>query len=348
MDTFDPVVVRPENRRAQQALEALLARAGIALDKNLDYSLGLVDQEGKMVATGSAYRGTLRCMAVDQAYQGQGLLARVLTSLLERQVEMGYLETFLYTKCETARFFGDLGFYEIERVPGRVVFMSNRRNAFRAYLSSLEASRASADRIASVVMNANPFTLGHLALLERAARENDVVECFVVSEDVSLIPFDVRFDLVRAGCAALPNVRLHPSGNYIVSSATFPSYFLKDQQVITQAHARLDIRIFGHIARALGITRRYVGEEPFSAITQIYNDIMALELPQCGVQLTVMARAAGQGGIISASRVRQYLHDGALAAIRPFVPATTYAFFESEKGQAIVRRIQEASRVVHD
>ena len=81
-------------------------------------------------------------------------------------------------------------------------------------------------------MNANPFTLGHLSLVERAAKECDTVHLFVLSEEASLVPFDVRWKLVTEGVAHLSNVICHPSGPYMISSATFPSYFLKDEQAV--------------------------------------------------------------------------------------------------------------------
>lgn len=86
-------------------------------------------------------------------------------------------------------------------------------------------------------MNANPFTLGHLYLTERASAENDTVHLFMVSEDASLIPFKVRRRLVTEGTSHLDNIIYHDSGPYIISSATFPSYFQKDMDSVIESHA---------------------------------------------------------------------------------------------------------------
>ena len=48
--------------------------------------------------------------------------------------------------------------------------------------------------------------------------------------------------------------------NALVSNATFPSYFLKDEAAVIDGHARLDLAVFTKIAAALNITARYVGE----------------------------------------------------------------------------------------
>ena len=139
---------------------------------------------------------------------------------------------------------------------------------------------SSQERCAALVMNANPFTLGHLYLTERASAENDTVHLFMVSEDASLIPFKVRRRLITEGTSHLDNIIYHDSGPYIISSATFPSYFQKDMDAVIESHAKLDLVIFTKIAHALGIGRRYVGEEPHSRVTGIYNQIMEKELPK--------------------------------------------------------------------
>lgn len=111
-------------------MDALLEKEGIERDKNLDYSIGLFDDNYDLVATGSCFANTLRCMAVSSEHQGEGLMNQIISHLIEFQYSRGNTSLFLYTKCNTARFFGDLGFYEIARVEGKVVFMENRRTGF--------------------------------------------------------------------------------------------------------------------------------------------------------------------------------------------------------------------------
>ena len=196
-------------------------------------------------------------------------------------------------------------------------------------------------------MNANPFTLGHETLVARAAKENERVVLFVLSEDRSLVPYSDRMAMVKAACAKYGNVSVVSSGSYMISSATFPSYFLKDADVVTRTHAELDATLFTRIAAALNLTRRYVGEEPFSHTTSLYNEALAAVLPKAGVELVVIPRAQAQGEAISASHVRQLIHDGHIEAIRPLVPETTYAYLTGDAGQTVLRRIQAAADVIH-
>jgi [citrate (pro-3S)-lyase] ligase len=224
--------------------------------------------------------------------------------------------------------------------------MENRRDGFNKYLKRLEKTRTEG-RSAALVMNANPFTLGHQYLAETAAAGCDTLHLFVVSEDASLVPFSVRKELVRRGTAHLPNVVLHDSGPYIISSATFPSYFLKDEEKVIEGHARLDLEIFKKIAAALNVSARFVGEEPTSQVTGLYNKIMAEELPKAGIECRIIPRKADGGQAISASTVRKALQEGDMDTFRRLVPETTAAWFESDEAAPVLQSIRNAGNVIH-
>lgn len=351
--------IYPSDQRGNEQVLSLLKGEGIRRDPNLDYTCGMYDDEMNIIATGSLFGNTLRCMAVSHLHQGEGLMNEIVSHLIEVQFERGNTHLFLYTKCDTAKFFRDLGFYEIARVSGQLVFMENRRNGFSDYLKKLgnapvnttDASdspdTASSGKVAALVMNANPFTNGHLYLVEKAAAENDVLHLFMVSEDASLVPYQVRRRLIMEATAHLPNICYHDSGPYIISNATFPSYFQKDASSVIEGHALLDLTVFQAIAQSLHITRRYVGEEPTSQVTGIYNEIMRNELPKAGIECIVVPRLESAGTPISASTVRQAIHDNRIDDIRPLVPESTYRFFKSEEALEVIRRIQSEDNVIH-
>lgn len=337
--------VRPGDWRMLAQIDALLEREGIRRDAHLDYICAMLDESFQVIATGSCFGSTLRCFAVSGDHQGEGLLNQIVTHLAAVQLERGNTRLFLYTKLSTARFFSDLGFHEVARVDGTLVFMENRRGGFSNYLKALASHKAGPS--AAIVMNANPFTLGHRYLVEQAAAEWDRVHLFLVSEDASLVPFDVRKRLVRAGTAHLPNVRVHDTGPYIISSATFPSYFLKEEDAVIRGHALLDLAVFTRIARALDITCRYVGEEPASRVTGLYNEIMARELPKAGIECRVLPRLEIEGEPVSASTVRRALRDGDWDGLRRLVPPETYDYFTSAEAAPVLERIRRAEEVAH-
>ncbi|MBQ7665987.1 MAG: [Synergistaceae bacterium] len=267
--------VYASDKRANSQVEKLLLAEGIRRDKNLDYTCAMYDEDYNVIATGSCFGNTLRCMAVSHKHQGEGIMNEIVTHLVQHEYVRGINHLFMYTKCNSAKFFGDLGFYEIVRIEDMLVFMENRRTGFHDYLAELAKTKRDVEKIAALVLNANPFTLGHLYLVEKAASENDVLHVFIVSEDASLVPFEVRKRLVIEGTSHIKNIIYHDTGPYIISSATFPSYFQKDDSAVIESHARLDLSVFLKIADALGINARYVGEEPNSLVTGIYNRIMS-------------------------------------------------------------------------
>ena len=339
--------VYPSDKRSNSQIEKLLLAEGIRRDKNLDYTCAVYDEDYSVIATGSCFGNTLRCMAVSHEHQGEGLMNQVVSHLVQHEYERGINHLFLYTKCNSAKFFGDLGFYEIVRVNNQVVFMENRRTGFSDYLSALSQTKREGKNIAALVLNANPFTLGHKFLVEKAASENDILHVFIVSEDASLVPFDVRKRLVIAGTSHLHNVVYHDTGPYIISGATFPSYFQKDDEAVIESHANLDLEIFVRIAESLGINARYVGEEPKSLVTGIYNRIMSEKLPEHGIKCVIVPRKTEGGRVISASDVRQAIKEGRLEEIRGLVPESTYEYFAGGEGEKVIERIRGTENVIH-
>lgn len=340
--------IYPSDRTGMERVRALLEREGLHMDANLDYTCAILDESYMPIATGSCCGNTLRCFAVDNTHRGEGLLNEVLSHLMTVQQERGNAAVFLYTKGDSVRFFRNLGFHEIARVSDIIVFLENRRWGFSDYLKALQQeSPASAQNAAAIVMNANPFTLGHLCLVEHTSAENEWVHLFIVSEEASLFPFAVRERLIREGTAHLKNIVYHRTGSYIISQATFPSYFQKDEDAVILSHAQLDIAVFSRIAKALSITRRYVGAEESSHVTRLYNEIMLHDLPRAGISCRIIPRREHAGTPISASTVRRAIQAGNMSILPSLVPPATLAFLQSEESAAIRRKIAEAADVVH-
>lgn len=181
--------------------------------------------------------------------------------------------------------------------------------------------------VGSIVMNCNPFTLGHRYLIESSAKKVDRLIIFVVQEDDKFFRFDDRIELVRRGTADIPNVVVIPSGNFIISQRTFAAYSNKSKIQDQVIDPSMDVEIFAQqIAPALGINVRFAGEEPLDKITKQYNDTMSRILPQYGIRFEVISRKEMSGSVISASRVRKLLKEKDFEGIKELVPPTTYEF----------------------
>lgn len=178
-----------------------------------------------------------------------------------------------------------------------------------------------------IVMNCNPFTLGHLYLIETAASQVDFLCIFVVEENKSYFPFEDRMELVKRGTRHIKNVCVVPSGRYIISAVTFPGYFYKDGNTEIAVDTSKDIHIFGkYIAPGLGLSKRFVGEEPNDYVTRKYNETMKELLPAYNIEVIEIPRKETDGKIISASLVRKYLENKDFELIRKLVPKSTYDY----------------------
>lgn len=198
----------------------------------------------------------------------------------------------------------------------------------KKWLNQLEHEKHDKNvKCGAIVMNCNPFTRGHLYLIETAAREVDVLYVFVVQEDKSVFPFQDRIRLVKEGTKHISNVTVLPSGQYMISASTMPGYFEKEDLQNEKLDASQDLGIFSqYIAPALNITVRFAGEEPLDHFTRQYNESMKEIFPEYGIKFMEIPRKEEEGEVISASRVRRLLKEKNWEEIRKMVPDCTYYY----------------------
>ena len=174
-----------------------------------------------------------------------------------------------------------------------------------------------------VVMNCNPFTLGHRYLIEQAAKQVERLYAMVVREDCSLFAYTERKAMVEQGVADIENVSVIDGSDYAISRATFPTYFLKRLDDAADTQMLLDLDLFRrHIAPALGATVRFVGTEPTDQLTRRYNQLMHEALKD----VREINRLEKDGNAVSASRVRKAMEEGDMNTIRQLVPPTTLPY----------------------
>lgn len=203
---------------------------------------------------------------------------------------------------------------------------------FKIYLNSLrDISANKTGDSGIIVMNCNPFTRGHRYLIETAAKMVDNLYVLVVEEDKSVFRFVDRFEMVKSGVSDLDNVTVINSGQFIISSLTFPEYFTKDTNKSTKFDASKDLYNFcKFIAPALNATKRFVGEEPLDIVTNQYNEQMRKYLPKNGVQLIVVPRKEINGEVISATRGRKYIDERNYEGINMIFPESTVDYLRKK------------------
>ena len=307
---------------------SFLAQAGLEADTNVEQTVLVWDGDA-LIGTGSRLGNLLKCLVVDSARQGEGLLAKILTVLRQEAFREGHQHLFLYTKPANAFLFSGMLFYPVAQTAD-VLLMEDRKDGIKNFIQEILPT-VSSGNIGAVVMNCDPFTLGHQYLIETAAKSCDHLYVFVLSEDKGHFPAADRLELVRKGTKHLGNITVLPTGPYLISSATFPTYFLKNRDQVGKIHCQLDVEIFvRYFAPAFSIQRRFVGTEPLSAMTNQYNEVLKSTLPQYGIDVVEIPRLTIDHIPISASAVRSLFKSNDWAALESLVPPSTLAYLKDK------------------
>lgn len=308
---------------------------------NIDYTMGLFD-DGNLIATGSLGGRVMRDIAISGEYQGKGLTHRIIRNLEAESHRRGITSNQIFTKPKNVPVFEHMGFTAVAVAEPYAGLLEKGQNTLDEYLNRIRTLLGTGEgrNRGAIVMNCNPFTLGHRSLVEYAVNNCDEVIIFAVQEDRSIFPFSDRFSLMKQGVQDMKSVQIVSGGDFIISNATFPTYFIKGTEELA-AQTKLDATVFAtRIAPALNITVRFVGEEPTDKTTLAYNAAMEEVFAHNGIELKVVPREQKGEQIVSASSVRRALADDDWETVRRMVPKTTLTYLQSEEGQNIIQEIK--------
>lgn len=351
--------LNPTTPRQRQRIEAFLKRNGLRFD-NMHYYAAITDDDGEMIAGGGLKGNVIKCVAVDDAYKGEAIANTLISHLIAHANEEGHSNVMLFTKPKNRQLFESLSFRLLAEAPEAVlmetgigginnmveqlkkikeegeVCKENNQGCKKEEKTNLNITTpqhlnpstpqpltTTTPLRGVVVMNCNPFTLGHRYLIEQAAKQVERLFVMVVREDCSLFAYAERKAMVEQGVAHLENVTVIDGSEYAISQATFPTYFLKRLDDAADTQMLLDLDLFRrHIAPALGATVRFIGTEPTDRLTRRYNQLMHEVL----ADVRETARLEKKGNAVSASRVRKAMEQGDMSTIRQLVPPTTIPY----------------------
>lgn len=351
--------LNPTTPRQRQRIEAFLKRNGLRFD-DMHYYAAITDDDGEMIAGGGLKGNVIKCVAVDDAHKGEAIANTLISHLIAHANEEGHSNVMLFTKPKNRQLFESLSFRLLAEAPEAVlmetgiggicnmveqlkkikkegeVCKENNQECKKEEKTNLNITTpqhlnpstpqpltTTTPLRGVVVMNCNPFTLGHRYLIEQAAKQVERLFVMVVREDCSLFAYAERKAMVEQGVAHLKNVTVIDGSEYAISQATFPTYFLKRLDDAADTQMLLDLDLFRrHIAPALGATVRFVGTEPTDQLTRRYNQLMHDVL----ADVRETARLEKEGNAVSASRVRKAMEQGDMSTIRQLVPPTTLPY----------------------
>lgn len=320
----------------------LLRTVGLSFPRGPDTGIGLYD-DGMLVGCGFLKGNMLQGLAIDPSYRGQDLSALLVSALIQEAASRGILHLNVITKPEIAPLLEHIGFHKVVDALPYSTFLEFGPGGISVFLEELRKRAADAPaHCAGIVINGNPFTLGHRYLIEEASRNAPLVWVIAVEENLSEFPFPVRMKLLQDGTADLPNVRVLSGGEYVVSQLTFPAYFTQEES-FCQAESAMEAAVFTKlIAPALHITCRYLGAEPASVSTSIYNRTLLKALPSNGITVIELPRKTLNGEVISASTVRRYLAAGQWEQGKALLPESTWRWLHShpEESELALQRFR--------
>lgn len=330
-----------ENELLVSEVKQFLSEFNLGYEKDIDYTI-VMRKDRKIIATCSKAKNVLKCFAIDSEYRGEGITAKLITALIDRIFEEGIYHSFIFTKIENTKIFSSLNF-KLLYTADKTALLEHGMYDVNSYIKKLiQKNNINVEsKKGALVMNCNPFTNGHLYLIEEAAKKHDEVLVFIVEEDKSLFSFKHRLELVKQGVSHLKNVKVVPGGEYIISQATFPSYFLRKEDDKLKEYTKIDAGIFGkYLCKGLNITTRYVGEEPYCNVTREYNETLKEELSKLNVKVEVIKRLKYDDVPISASKVRDLIKQQKLECVKEIVPIVTWEFLNSNIGKEIMEKIK--------
>ena len=319
----------------RRQVEDFLGSNGLRLGE-VDLYLAVLSEEGAILAGGGLQRDILKCLAVSAEARSLGLSVPLFSRLISVASERGYTNVKVFTKPENRSVFESLGFKLLAEAP-KAILMENGRG-LEECCNYLRGHRASG----VIVMNANPFTLGHRYLVEQASlsfrapegRRNLTI--IPVKEDASRFPYSERLEMIRTGSGDMADVV--EGSDYQISAATFPTYFLKNLSDAAETQMRLDIDLFGrHIAPALGAHVRFVGTEPADPLTARYNALMKELLPKYGVEVVEISRLTDPESPVTATRVRSLLDAGLFKAASALTPESTWPYLLADLAERALK-----------
>lgn len=314
------VYITPLPDRQQKEYLKLLDTCGLRDEEDADI-IALMTEDAVLIACGALAGHTIKHLAVAPDAEGQGAMASVLSVLIAEANSRGIHRLFLCTKPGNLNMFRSMGFYPVIETADAVL-MENRKDGLESFLASLPKYEGVCG---AVVCNCDPFTLGHRHLIGYAASHCDSLYVFAVSEKGSMFSPEERLDMIKRGTADIPNCHVFESDMYLISRATFPAYFIRDEERADLVKSDLDIELFcRRIAPALGISIRFAGEEPFSPVTRVYNERMKELLPANGISFEEIPRLSD----ISAGEVRRLIAAGETDRVRDMVPESTYEIIQ--------------------
>ncbi|QTX02685.1 [citrate (pro-3S)-lyase] ligase [Candidatus Phytoplasma luffae] len=326
-----PKIIYPKDNKNKEIfikIKKILYEEKFQKDIIDEYAI-ILSNENEIIGVIGRYLNNLRCLVIQPKYRNYNFANILIDFMIKRIYKNNFKEVFVFTKSINCKIFKNLGF-KIIYSNDEFSFLTNRYDIFTQYLEYLKQEKEENNNNSAIVMNANPLTKGHEHLIKTASQNSDFVYIIMVSEEGSLFTYKERLDMVKLVTQNYNNIKVVEGSNYLVSKNVFPSYFLSSKEEVIKKQIILDSFIFvTHIASVLNIKKRFVGEEPFSFTTNLYNQIMKDIFQKQGIELVILPRLRYKDKAISATQARKLFINSKFEQIAEIVPISSLNYLKN-------------------
>ena len=209
--------LRPIGEPAEEILSgipAFLTKMNLTYNRyGVDYCIGAYHSDtNELLGTASLSGHVIHNIAVNPVYQKQGLTTALLSAIMSYGTSKHIFYFQLFTKPQNISLFCNAGFRLVEEASPYVALLEFGQQTPESWCRRIirENNLSSTDSYAAIVMNCNPYTLGHKYLIEQAAAIEQNVLIFVVEENRSMLPFADRYRLMQEDLQNHPQIKPLP------------------------------------------------------------------------------------------------------------------------------------------
>lgn len=319
----------------KEKIRNFLSTLNLQYENDINYSLYMVDSYDNIIATISLSDYIIKCLAVSNEHEDENLESELINKLIEKLKNDNKFYYLVFSLIKYESLFINLGFKKIASTdktiileygsPSIDVVLDRLKNKIETTLDC----KLDSSRVCSIVINADPFTNGHLSLVEEGiVRRYDCILVFVVSDNKGFFNEKERLSLAYVSLLPYDNVIVVPSTRYIISEMTFPNCYLDNDKSLydkNEEWAKLDALIFrDYFMEKLNISKRFLGSEIDHYMVQ-YNNVLKEVL---GDKVEIIDRIKLGDKPIRAKDVREHIINGNMEEVQRLVPRGSWMFYK--------------------
>lgn len=314
----------------KERVTEFLLKFDLKFDKDITKTF-YVEEDDSIVGTISVANYIIKDLAVLDKYQGENIASSLINHVIKYFSNNSIYNYQVFSKPKYKSLFENMNFkmlVETEKLimlEGGITDIDETLEKIKKLLEVRFTPINENSDIASVVINGNPITIGHEYLVSEASLNHNIVIVFIVEEDKSEFTFIERLSMAFLAFHKFSNVYVIPSTKYIVSSLTFPNYFLKETD-ISEEMAKVDALIFKkYFQKKLFIKKRYIGSESTKKMENYNNELKEI----LGDTIKIVERLEIDRVRVSASAVRNLIKEGKTKEALKYIPRECHMIVKS-------------------